>query len=73
MTDINPPDELVGLQRAVLAARAEATTGEHSAKAWTRWQKAAEETQSAITAYAAERGLNRYDLEMAVKKRAAEE
>lgn len=65
-------DELVALQRAALAAHAEATAGGYSAEGWAPWMQAAERVQGAVTAHAEATGQNRYELEMAVKAAARE-
>jgi phage gp46-like protein len=63
-------DELVALQRAALAAHAEATASGYSAEGWEPWMQAAERVQAAVTAHAQATGQNRYELEMAVKQAA---
>ena len=65
-------DELLDLQRAALAAHAEATASGYSAKAWEPWMQAAERVQAAVTAHAEATGQNRYEVEQAVKLRARE-
>lgn len=63
-------DELIGLQRAALAAQAEAITSPYTAESWAPWQKAATRVQQAITNHAEATQTNRVDVEMAVKKAA---
>jgi hypothetical protein len=65
-------DELLELQRAALAAHAEATAGGYSAEVWEPWMQAAERVQAAVTAHAEATGQNRYDVEQEVKRRARE-
>ncbi|MFJ1865518.1 hypothetical protein ACIOD1_12885 [Streptomyces sp. NPDC088097] len=74
MAKIEPPEHLIELQRATNTARAEATAGPYSAEAWRPWLEAAETVRIAVTEHAKEAGINRVDLEMAVKSaaRAAE-
>jgi hypothetical protein len=71
---IEAPDELVELQRAAdaagAAAGAVATEDGYSPEAWRLWLDAAEAVQAAITAHAQAAGLNRYELERAVKTKA---
>lgn len=64
---IEPPDELVTLQRAAHAARAEATAQPYSPEAWQPWLDAAEAVYAAVTAYATEHNISRYNLEQAVR------
>ncbi|MFF3691004.1 hypothetical protein [Streptomyces sp. NPDC002187] len=74
MAGIEPPAELVELQRAAdaagAAAGAAATENGYSPEVWRLWLDAAEAVQAAITAHAREAGLNRYELERAVKTKA---
>ncbi|MEU1071963.1 MULTISPECIES: hypothetical protein [unclassified Streptomyces] len=60
--------QLCELKRAVEAARESATAGPYSAEAWRPWVDAAETFQRAVTEHATAHGLNRYDVEAAVKK-----
>ncbi|MEU5273163.1 hypothetical protein AB0G77_32510 [Streptomyces hygroscopicus] len=53
------PDRLIALQRAADA--------EHEAQ-WKRWCEAATTVQAAVTEHARDAGLNRYELEAAVKR-----
>ncbi|MEV0779159.1 hypothetical protein [Streptomyces sp. NPDC050428] len=66
------PPHLLGLQRAANAAKREATVGGYSPQAWRPWVEAAAVAQNAIAEHAAEAGVSRYELEMAVKKAAKE-
>jgi len=65
-------DELIQLQRAANAAREQATAGPYSAEGWRPWLDAADVVQAAVTEHAKAAGLNRYELEMALKKAARE-
>lgn len=69
---IDLTDDLVGLQRAVLAAQAEATAGGYSPGAWSPWVEAAARVQAAVTAHAEATGQNRAEVEQAVKAAARE-
>lgn len=60
--------QLCELKKAAEEARETATAGPYSADAWRPWVDAAEKFQRAVTAHATEHGLNRYDVEAAVKK-----
>lgn len=67
------PQHLLDLQRAVYAARREATAGGYSPEAWRPWLDAAERVQRAVSEHAAAtEGVGRYELEMAVKQAARE-
>ncbi|MFB6977665.1 hypothetical protein [Streptomyces scopuliridis] len=66
------PDDLIRLQRAANAARVEATRETYSREGWQPWVEAAAVVQNAIAEHAAEAGVNRFELEMAVKKAARE-
>ncbi|MFE4915869.1 hypothetical protein ACFRCX_30660 [Streptomyces sp. NPDC056652] len=66
------PDHLIQLQREANAARREATRETYSPEAWRPWVEAAAVVQNAVAEHAAETGVNRYELEMAVKKAARE-
>ncbi|MFE7566188.1 hypothetical protein ACFU76_04380 [Streptomyces sp. NPDC057539] len=70
--DIEVPDDLLRLQRAANAARVEATRETYSPEAWRPWVEAAAVVQNAVAEHAAEAGVSRYELEMAVKKAARE-
>jgi hypothetical protein len=65
-------DELLGLQRAALAAHAEATADGYSPEAWGPWVEAATAVQAAVTAHAKATRQNRYEVEQAVKAAARE-
>jgi hypothetical protein len=65
-------DDLIQLQRAATAAYDEAMRQGYSYDAWTPWREASEAVQAAVTAHAEATGQNRYEVEMAVKKRARE-
>lgn len=69
---IEPPDELLALQRKALAAHAEATAAGYSPGAWAPWVDAAERMQAAVTAHAEATGENRAEVEQAVKAAARE-
>ena len=66
---IEPPDELIRLQRAPDAAH-EAVRDDPSEEAWAAWRDRAGEVQAAVTEYAKEVGEPRNKVEAAVKKRA---
>lgn len=73
MANLKAPDDLVQLQRAALAAQAEALREGYAAERWRPWVDAAVAVQAAITERAAAGGkVNRVDLEMAVKLAARE-
>jgi hypothetical protein len=63
------PDELIKLERSAEEERARLTglEGEECAAQWRQWRTASEEVQAAITEHAATAGLNRYEVEQAVK------
>lgn len=63
-------DELIDLQRAALAAQAEALASPYTAESWAPWREAAAQVQQAITDHAAATQQSRVDVEMAVKKAA---
>ncbi|MFJ8016265.1 hypothetical protein [Streptomyces sp. NPDC096339] len=64
---IEPPDELIELQRASDAAH-EAVRANASPAAWAAWRERAGEAQAAVTEYAKEIGEPRHQVEAAVKK-----
>ncbi|WP_030757376.1 hypothetical protein [Streptomyces sp. NRRL F-5135] len=66
------PDHLLQLQRVANAARADALREDYSPEAWRPWWEAAAAVHAAVTEHAAAAGVNRSDLEMAVKAAAAE-
>lgn len=66
------PDDLLRLQRAANAARAEAIREGYSPEAWRPWVEAAAVVQNAIAEHAAAAGVNRYELETAVEEAARE-
>ncbi|MFD8919484.1 hypothetical protein ACFV0Y_16895 [Streptomyces sp. NPDC059569] len=72
MAKIEIPDDLLRLQRAANAARVEATRHDYTAEAWRPWVEAAAVVQNAMAEHATAAGVNRYELEMAVKKAARE-
>ncbi|GAA3371242.1 hypothetical protein GCM10020367_21110 [Streptomyces sannanensis] len=63
------PDSLIELKRAAEDGRAKLTglVGDAHAAQWTAWYEATVAVQAAITAHAKEAGVNRYELERAVK------
>ncbi|MFF2184559.1 hypothetical protein [Streptomyces sp. NPDC058155] len=61
------PDDLLRLQRAANAAHREAAAGGYSPEAWRPWAEAAAVAQNAVAEHAAQAGVSRYELEMAVK------
>lgn len=61
-------DELLELQRAADEAGRAATAGPYSAGAWLPWRAAAETVQAAVTKHAATNGLNRFELEAALRR-----
>jgi phage gp46-like protein len=67
---IEVPDDLVALQREALAAAVDAKAAGYSLEAWRPWIEAAAVVQNAIAEQAAAAGVNRYELEMAVKQAA---
>ncbi|MFE4055592.1 hypothetical protein ACFXP3_04645 [Streptomyces sp. NPDC059096] len=62
------PGRLIELQRASNAARREATREAYTSEGWRPWRDAADEVQVAVTAHAAEAGIDRYELEMETKR-----
>ncbi|MFJ2676420.1 hypothetical protein [Streptomyces sp. NPDC087525] len=66
------PEDLLRLQRAANAARREATREDYSPEAWRPWVEAAAVVQNAVAEHAAAAGVNRYELEMVVKRAARE-
>lgn len=66
---IEPPDELINLQRALDQAH-EAVRQNPSDETWAAWRERAGEVQAAVTVYATEIGEPRNQVEAAVKKRA---
>lgn len=65
-------DDLIRLQRAAAAAYEDAMREGYSAEAWAPWLEAAEAVQAAVTAHSIETKQNRYEVEMAVKRKAQE-
>ncbi|MFJ6348686.1 hypothetical protein ACIQKB_04315 [Streptomyces sp. NPDC092046] len=61
-------DDLIQLMRNDVAAREAATSGPYSAEAWQPWLEAATTLHAAITAHAEAAGVNRFDVESALKK-----
>lgn len=72
MAKLVAPDDLVQLQRAALAAQAEAVSEGYTPEGWRPWVEAAAVVQNAISERAAADGVNRVELEMAVKLAAQE-
>ncbi|MFB8393623.1 hypothetical protein [Streptomyces yangpuensis] len=66
---IEPPSELIDLQRASDAAHA-AVRQNPCDETWAAWRERAGEVQAAVTVYAEEIGEPRNQVEAAVKKRA---
>ncbi|WP_413102205.1 hypothetical protein [Streptomyces sp. Inha503] len=64
------PDRLIELQTAADAEQAKLSglVGDEHAAQWASWFTAAATVQAAITEHAKEAGLNRFELEAAVKK-----
>lgn len=64
------PDRLIDLQKAADAeyTKLAGLIGEEREAQWKRWFEAAAASQAAVTEHAKEAGLNRYELEAAVKK-----
>lgn len=64
------PDQLITLERAAETERAKLAglTGDEFEMQWQRWLEAAVAVQAAITEHAKAADVNRYELEMAVKK-----
>ncbi|MCY0928286.1 hypothetical protein OTB20_19215 [Streptomyces sp. H27-H1] len=69
---IEPPDELVQLQRAANAAGAEARSHPYTPEVWRPWLDAVDTLQAAVTEYAKTAGENRYEVGQAVKQAAKE-
>lgn len=68
MAKVEPPDDLIALQRAALAAREAALREDYTPEGWRPWVEAAAAVQEAISERAAATEVSRYELEMAVKK-----
>lgn len=66
---IEPPDDLINLQRASDAAHA-SVREDPSEAAWATWRDRAGEVQEAVTVYAKQIGEPRNVVEAAVKKAA---
>jgi len=66
------PDDLIRLQRAALTAQDETVREGYTPEGWRPWVEAAAAVQNAISERAAEAGVNRVELEMAVKQAARE-
>lgn len=64
------PDRLIELQRAAdeQGRRLEHLDAEERTAQRERWFEAAGETEAAVAAYAAENGLNRYEVEKALRQ-----
>lgn len=64
------PDRLITLQQAAddEHAKLRGLDGDEHAAQWKRWRDAAVTVQAAVTEHAKEAGLNRSELEAAVKK-----
>ncbi|MET8297418.1 hypothetical protein ABZW02_25670 [Streptomyces sp. NPDC005180] len=67
MAKIEPPENLLQLQRASDAAHA-AVRANPSSEAWAAWRERAGEVHEAVTLYAKEIGEPRNAVEAAVKK-----
>jgi hypothetical protein len=67
-----PPDDLITLERAAEQARARMAglAGEERDAQRVVWREASAAVQAAITAHATVTGLNRYEVEQAVKRAA---
>ncbi|MGY4930294.1 hypothetical protein ACWD7T_04090 [Streptomyces sp. 900116325] len=66
---IELPEELIELERSAIAEQQKALAEPYSEEGWAPWREAAAAFQAALTAHAeATPGVNRYELEMAVKK-----
>jgi hypothetical protein len=66
---IDIPEDLIELERSAIAEQKKAQAEPYSEERWAPWREAAEAFQAALTAHAeATPGVNRYELEMAVKK-----
>ncbi|MEV4975575.1 hypothetical protein [Streptomyces scopuliridis] len=64
------PDHLIQLQREANAARRQAVQQDYSPEGWRPWAEAAAVVQNAVAEHAVAAGVNRFELEMAVKKAA---
>lgn len=64
-----PPDDLITLERAAETERARLAglTGDAYEEQWRVWRTASQAVQAAITAHAEAAGVNRYEVEAAVK------
>ena len=72
MAKLVAPDDLIRLQRAALTAQDETVREGYTPEGWRPWVEAAAAVQNAISERAAEAGVNRVELEMAVKQAARE-
>ncbi|MGW3829158.1 hypothetical protein ACWEAF_45055 [Streptomyces sp. NPDC005071] len=65
---IDIPEELISLERSAVAEQRKATAEPYTDEAWAPWREAVATFQAAVTAHAEATGVNRYELEMAVKR-----
>lgn len=72
MAKLVAPDDLIRLQRAALAAQADAVREGYTPEGWRPWVEAAAAVQNAISERAPADGVGQVELEMAVKKAARE-
>lgn len=63
-----PSETLIQLCRAAVEAERQATSEPYTEEGWAPWREASEAFQAAVTAEAAEAGVDRGKLEMAAKK-----
>jgi hypothetical protein len=70
ITGVDLPDDLINLERDAERQRAAMAglTGDEADAQRAVWREEAAAVQAAITAHATATGLNRYEVEMAVKK-----
>jgi len=70
ITGVDLPDDLINLERKAEAERAAMAglAGPPYEEQWRAWRRAAVAVQAAITSHAKATGLNRYEVEQAVKR-----
>lgn len=65
---IDIPEHLIQLERSAVEEQRKALAEPYTEEAWAPWREAAAKFQAAVTAHAEAARVNRYELEMAVKK-----
>lgn len=65
---IDIPEELIMLERSAVAEQEKALAEPYTEEGWAAWREAAAAFQQAVTEHAQAAAVNRFELEMAVKK-----